>query len=55
MSSFACHAILFDLGFGEGSERLFLTFVILSVTWACGPPIEMKINHGGAEITEKTP
>jgi hypothetical protein len=28
--------------------------VILSVTWACGPPIEMKINHGGTEITEKT-
>src|ERR1039457_6620254 len=28
--------------------------VILSVTWACGPPIEMKINHGGTETTEKT-
>jgi hypothetical protein len=26
----------------------------LSVTWACGAPIEMKIDRGGTEITEKT-
>jgi hypothetical protein len=26
----------------------------MSVTWACGVPIEMKINHGDTEITEKT-
>src|ERR1035437_9817585 len=26
----------------------------MSVTWACGAPIEMKIDHGGTEITEKT-
>src|ERR1035441_3784341 len=24
------------------------------VTWAGGPPIGMRINHGGTEITEKT-
>jgi len=29
-------------------------FVVLSITWVCGPPIEMKINHGGTEVTEKT-
>src|ERR1035437_5395210 len=28
--------------------------VLMSVTWACGAPIEMKIDHGGTEITEKT-
>src|SRR5664279_2472784 len=27
--------------------------VIPTVTWACGPPIGIKINHGGTEITEK--
>jgi len=38
-----------------GFETLVFMFVVLSVTWACGPPIEMKINHGGTEVTEKTP
>ena len=27
--------------------------VIPTVTWACGPPIGIKINHGATEITEK--
>src|ERR1017187_6439903 len=26
----------------------------MSVTWACGAPIEMKIHHGDTEITKKT-
>ena len=26
----------------------------LSVTWACGAPMEMKTNHGDTEIAEKT-
>ena len=30
-----------------------LKTVILSIAWVCGPPMEMKINHGGTEITEK--
>jgi hypothetical protein len=28
--------------------------ILMSVTWACGAPIEMKIDHEGTEITEKT-
>src|SRR5664280_2769785 len=28
--------------------------VVVSVTWADGPPIGMRINHGGTETTGKT-
>src|ERR1035441_5291368 len=43
---------LFALRFSLEDESISL--VILSVIWACGAPIEMKIDHGGTEITEKT-
>jgi len=35
------------------TQHSALPAVIASITWVCGPPIGMKINHGGTEITEK--